>query len=276
VRNGAHAILAAGLLVAGCAVAAPINRIEFPVTGVAAPTDIRGVLTREGALTAVATVFTRDLSLPAVGAVIDFLPGERALEAELLAGGYDAAFARDAASRLRAVALHRRVLVNAMAFDASSWTARVGTLAHELVHCLQYELAGGRRGTSDQWIREGLAEWVALEVLQRLGAFGKGAARRFLEDELAASQISRAPRLDEMATFRQWVALAGRHDITPQVQATLAIDLLIARHGLPAVLAYFERFAIREDPESNFAAAFGVSRLDFARQVDAQFGLRRD
>src|SRR5262249_62084198 len=44
-----------------------------------------------------------------------------------------------------------------------------GGLAHELTHVVQYQLAGGRRGRSEQWLREGMADWVACQVLERLG-----------------------------------------------------------------------------------------------------------
>ncbi|MCC7042243.1 MAG: hypothetical protein IT183_00130, partial [Acidobacteria bacterium] len=63
--------------------------------------------------------------------------------------------------------------------------------------------------------------------------------------------------------------------IVPQVQAVLTVDLLIERHGVPAVLDYFTRFAEREDPVGNFAAAFGQSREEFERDVNVRLGLRR-
>lgn len=266
--------VAATLLTVACAGAATrSNVIAFPSPDARPARHIQGVATYDVALATIQTIFESDLRFPPIEATVQFLPHRRALEQELLAVGSDPAFARDSAARMRAIALHCRVLVNDAELSAAGWGTRVGTLTHELVHCLQYEIAGGRRGTSDQWLREGFAEWVSLDVLQRLGAFSAAASRRYLQDELAASRRSQAPRLSEMLTFRQWVDLAGRRDIAPHVQAVLAVDLLIERHGVPAILDYFERFAAREDPEGNFLAAFGRSRDDFERDVASRLGL---
>jgi hypothetical protein len=78
-----------------------------------------------------------------------------------------------------------------------------------------------------------------------------------------------------MMTFPQWVGLGARRDIAPQAQATLAVDLLIERHGIPAVLAYFERFAAAQDPQGNFRAAFKIDRSAFEAAFNARLGLRR-
>lgn len=277
-----RAVFAAALLLsvvvtacAGATTATGPRVVPFPVTGARPVDHIQGVFTDDVALATIGTVFTRDFGFPPVTAAVVFLPNRRHLEQELLAAGYDPAFARDAAERMRAVALHRRVLINHAALSSTTWAARVGTLAHELVHCLQYELAGGRRGTSEQWLREGFAEWIALDLLRRLDGVAAGAARRYLEDELASSRTAEAPRLDDMMTFRQWVDLAGRSGIVPQVQAVMTVDLLIERHGVAAILDYFRRFAEREDPAGNFVAAFGRSRAEFERDVDVRLGLRR-
>lgn len=271
--------LAALLLFASACASGPSRAtpriVLFPATGARPVDHIQGIFTDDVALATIANVFARDFGFPPVTASVVFLPSRHSLEQELLTAGYDPAFARDASDRMRAVALHRRVLINSTVISTSTWTARVGTLAHELVHCLQYELAGGRRGTSEQWLREGFAEWIALDLLRRIDGVGPGAARRYLEDELGSSRRAEAPRFDDMMTFRQWVDLAGRPRIVPQVQAVLAVDLLIERHGVPAVIDYFTRFAEREDPAGNFVAAFGQSRAEFERDVDMRLGLRR-
>src|SRR5690606_4613713 len=195
--------------------------------------------------------------------------------AGLGADGHEAAFAWRAAEPMPSIWPESRVLVNRQEV-VLSWAGRIGTFAHELAPCRQYDLGGGRRGTSEQWLREGFAEWVALDVLRRIGAVAPGAARRYLLDELAASSRRDAPRLDDMMTFRQWVALAGRTDIVPPVQAVLLVERLVDRHGLAALVDYFALFATREDPEGNFVRAFGETRADFERAARAALGLGAD
>jgi hypothetical protein len=56
-------------------------------------------------------------------------------------------------------------LLNELRLSNLEWGDRVALLAHEMAHSFQYELGGGRRGTSDQWLREGFADWVAIGVL---------------------------------------------------------------------------------------------------------------
>src|SRR5262249_25973110 len=63
----------------------------------------------------------------------------------------------------------RRLFVQDGALRTLAPAVRLGVLAHELTHLAQYELAGGRRGSSEQWLREGMAEWVACWVQERLG-----------------------------------------------------------------------------------------------------------
>jgi len=36
-----------------------------------------------------------------------------------------------------------------------TWPDRVRFLAHEFTHTIQFDLAGGRHGSSQQWLREG-------------------------------------------------------------------------------------------------------------------------
>jgi hypothetical protein len=149
----------------------------------------------------------------------------------------------------------------------------VWVLAHELVHCVQFELAGGVRGSSEQWLREGFAEWASIRVLEELGAAVPGARLRQLQDEVRSAR-SPARSLDDIRTFSQWAALAARDDAAVYAQATLAVDRLIARHGISRVVEYFRLFGSGDDADVNFRRAFGRDRWSFEAEVAADVGLR--
>ena len=269
----ASVMAAAGL--AACATATTPEVIRFPDPQNRPAPHISGIFSYSTALGSIASIFAREFRFPPFTATLFFYRDAKAVEAALLASGHNPVLAREGAARLKAIAAHQHVIVNEEKLRDAEWADRVASLTHELVHCLQYELGGGVRGTSEQWLREGFAEWVALRVLQHLRAAEPGDARRVLLEQLHASDTARAPRFDEMMTCPQWVGLAGIRGIAPQAQATLAVDALIAKHGIEAVLDYFRRFAARQDPVANFRAAFGIERAAFEQSVNATLGLRR-
>jgi hypothetical protein len=272
-RRAAVAMLATTLV--ACAAGGGPHIITFPETRTRPVAHIDGIFTYSSALATIGSLFERDFGFPRLSVTLTFYPDEKAVEAALLASGHDPSLARDGAARLRAIAAHEHVIVNESKMRDREWADQVASLAHELVHCLQYQLGGGVRGTSEQWLREGFAEWVALAVLERLRALETGEPRRLMLEQLRATDPARAPSTDAMMTGPQWVGLGARRDIAPQAQATLAVDLLIERHGIPAVLAYFERFAAAQDPQGNFRAAFKIDRSAFEAAFNARLGLRR-
>jgi hypothetical protein len=220
-------------------------------------------------------VFSRELGVQPFPVTFHFYPDRAAFEAGLVEAGQDAASARETAAAMVGVGMHGRVLLNHDGLDAIPWPERVRMLAHELVHSLQYELADGSRGTSEQWLREGFAEWVAFMTVERLGGYPLADLRHHQLALFRASDRSRAPRLDDMLTFAQWVPLAGRHEIAPYPQAFLAADLLVERHGAPAIIGYFRQFASTHDYELAFRRAFREDRAAFEAALDERLGIRR-
>jgi len=164
---------------------------------------------------------------------------------------------------MTAIGGYRSVLLNQERVERRSWPERVGLLAHELTHVLQYELGGGTRGESDQWLREGYAEWVELRVLQSL-RLGNDEALREARGQLRLHGPETLPPLTELGNYPEWIS-RGRHGVGPLLytQAFTAVAFLIERHGMPAVLDYFSRFARSQDRDGNFAGAFGESRESF-------------
>jgi hypothetical protein len=207
------------------------------------------------ALASVLDVFVTQLGLPRLEVRLVFLPDDATFEALLREIGYDPELARSTAATMAAIGGHRRVLLNEARMADDGWPARVGLIAHELAHVLQYELGGGVRGTSDQWLREGFADWVELQALAALGVVEVGPVRAELVRRTRGAQV---PPLSRLATFPDWVAANERsRGVDLYGAAQLAVDLLIERHGVDAVLGYFRRFAASQQREAHFAAAFG-------------------
>jgi len=215
--------------------------------------------------TAIATM-ERELGLPRFEVSLHLFPGREAFEAALVRSGYRSDFARDTARTMTAIGGSRAVLVNEGNLVAAPWERRLGLLVHELAHSLQYELGGGQRGTSDQWLREGFAEWVSVCVLQGLEATSLDQTRQRALGRLRGRQRAGLPPLEQMLTFPQWVALGqGPHAGVVYDLAFAAVDFLIRRHGFTRVVRYFELFTGSADRVANFRAAFGEDLDDFER-----------
>jgi hypothetical protein len=256
------------LWLAGCAAEQGPLTVAFPGSTPADVSRADDISSYAAATATIAAIFEHDLGFPRFDATLHLFPGRQAFERRLLDVGYDTALAESTARLMAAVGGHRAVLIDADKLAPMPWPDRVGLLAHELTHTLQYELGGGVRGASDQWLREGFAEWVSMRVLDRLRAVEARDYRNRRLRELRATNRARAPRLDELATFPQLVALASREDVAPYAQAFLSVDALIERHGMAAVIRYFELFAASQDRATNFVAAFGEDLPAFERSIE--------
>jgi hypothetical protein len=202
---------------------------------------------------------------------VHLYPGRPAFEAALVQSGYRPDFARETARTMTAIGGHRTVLINEANLVQAPWDRRLGLLAHELAHTLQYELGGGHRGTSEQWLREGFAEWVSVRVLERLQTTSVRQARHEAWLVLRGRRRESPPRLDAMVTFPEWVALGqGPHAGILYDQAFAAVDFLIQRHGASKAVRYFELFAVSADRAANFRAAFGEDLPTFEQAFRAE------
>lgn len=250
-------ILLLATIVSGCATARWPRLVSVPDPDLRPAFRLDAIFDYGTAVTTIAAIFERDLGFPRFPVTFQFHRNREAFEAALVAVGYPLALARSTASTMSAVGGHRGVLLNDAALGSVSWPERIALLAHEMGHSLQYELGGGGRGTSDQWLREGFAEWVSIRVLERLDAVSMFDARRARLRELAVAGRSKTPRLSDLVTFPQWVKVGRQHGSVTYAFAFIAVDRLLERHGVAAVLAYFRRFASSMDRAGNFRAAFG-------------------
>ena len=213
----------------------------------------------ERALVSIAAITERDLGLPKLQGVLHLVPDREALYGVLEANGADPATARGAADRMLAIGAFRAVYVNETAFARLNWNARLAVLAHEVAHAAQYEWAGGQRGTSDQWLREGFADWVQAHVLDALGVLSLDGIltrnSRFISRPDRRKQL---PPLSQLVDFPQWVAVSNSTatDVL-YPYAYVAADFLVRRHGRDAVIGYFRLFADSDDRLANFRRAFG-------------------
>jgi hypothetical protein len=184
----------------------------------------------------------------------------------------DAAMGEEGADELAAFAIGiarpgRALLNGRMADGGREWLRLV---AHELTHIVQFDLAGGE-GRAEQWLAEGMAEHVAFQVLERLGAGSVAGHRR-----LAMTRVQQQPafahgRLD-LTTLGSPRDFTLRHQREGSVETYhltfLLVDYLIQRHGFDALLDYFSRLK-RQSSTAAFRSAFGYSIAMFEAQAIA-------
>jgi hypothetical protein len=225
----------------------------------------RGADGYQAALAAIMNAFEQALGLPRADVRLVLFSDRRSFEQGLLAAGYPPALARSASS-FAAIGGARAVLVNDGVVNRFDRTGRVQLVAHELVHSLQYQFSGGTRGASEQWLREGFAEWVSYRVTAHLGLASFDSLREDLLSPLAGARFGLLPApLDNLVTFPQWVDAQQRYEVPLYAQAFIAAELLIEMRGVPAIIGYFERFRTTTEHERAFADAFGLERPAFDR-----------
>ena len=177
-----------------------------------------------GYLRVLGTVLREEFGLPVSQVKLFLYPNREAFEAHLVnIVRFDPVYAREVAGWAVAVGAPDMVLANEEALERISWSERIRVLAHELVHTVQYGLAGGRRGTSDQWLREGFADWIAYRVLESLDLGNPSSRRALLLARIKGTvrRLSCAP-LSEMVTLRGLYEIADPSGWFRDLQSVLA------------------------------------------------------
>lgn len=218
-------------------------------------------------LAAIMKAFEQALGLPRADVALVLFPNRRSFEQGLLELGYEPALARRASS-FNAIGGAQAVLVNAGVVNGFDRTRRVRLLAHELAHALQYQFSGGTRGASEQWLREGFAEWVACRITAHLRLASFDSLRLDLIGVLADARFGLRPApLDSLVTFPQWVEAQRRYEAPLYAEAFIGVELLIEMRDVPTIIRYFERFRTTNDHQRAFADAFGIERQAFERML---------
>ena len=266
-------LAAAALAASGCAqgrTVVPV-RMQSAVFAPPAAPAMLDVSSHENTVRMVATIMVRDLGLPLPETVMVYVYSSRQVfERGLIDDGQ--------VSRVRAAELsdfavgvgkRRQLLLHHESnVGRGEW---VRLVAHELSHVAQIELAEGE-GRAEQWLAEGMAEWVAFRVLEqlRLDTVGR---RRVVALETVRDHpaiVARRLDLETLGTPRGFTLRHLREGSHPTYQlAYLLTDYLIARDGFDRVVEYFQSFAKHVDRRGNFAAAFGQSLAEFEQEAIA-------
>jgi hypothetical protein len=262
------AAVGALLLIAGCG----SSRIVLPITiepeRLDTPLTDAALTSHEAAVRGIAAIMAKDLGLPVPAHVTVYVYSSRDV--------FEQGLIRDAhVSPVRAAELsdfaigigkRRQLLLNDDAPKGREW---LRLIAHELAHVSQIELAQGE-GRAEQWLAEGMAEWVAFTVLERLGLDTLQTRRRLSGNGIRDHVAVTAAHLDleTLGTPRGFTVRHLREGSLRTYQlAFVMADYLITRDGLPRVIEYFRAFASRPDRHDNFVSAFGQSLEQFEQEV---------
>jgi hypothetical protein len=222
------------------------------------------------AVRAIAAVMVEDLRLPRLDSVLTVYPHVGAYEMGLRMELDDRPNAADRSVSFAVASCGRRkVLADGQRLAALSWTNRVRTLAHEMMHLAEFALAEWGCNTPHYWLMEGFAEWGALTIVDRLG-LGNFSIPIDASRKAMGAQNVEMPALSRLESERGWTAAeqsAGRGAVYSK--SVLAVDFLIARKGLDAIADYFARFKESPARGDHFAAAFGEDPQTFAAEFEA-------
>ena len=267
--------LGAALLVtltsfAGCGSGRVVLPFTLDPALLAVPIDSSQLASNEEAIRGIAAILVRDLKLPMPSNFTAYVySGRQGFERGLV---MDANVSPMRAAELSEFAVgigkRRQLLLN-----DEGGTARgrewFRLIAHELAHVSQIELAQGE-GRAEQWLAEGMAEWVAFNVLDRL-ALDTVTNRRILATagiRNHAALIAARLDLETLGNPRGFTVRHLREGSLPTYQlAFLMADYLITRDGFPRVVTYFRSFERRQDRHVNFRETFGQSLEQFELEV---------
>jgi len=281
-----------GLFLAACASAPRIVAIPPVPEAVRAPAY--GSKDYPEVLAAIMSFMVRDLNLPAVEGSVIVYPSQASYETGVvaesekdlerlrkqlgsLANQLRAEESNLAARRLAvssvAVGMYKKVLVNEWRAGNYSWSEWLRILAHELTHTAERELVDGRFTVSDQWLREGFADWVGYKVVETFGAEKFAKSRDHALDLIATARAyQNFPSLSQLARNAEWTTwLRNRGHAATYGQALIAVDFLIEQKGLPAIVEYFKLFGKLNNRERNFMAAFGEPLSAFEEKFNKHF-----
>jgi hypothetical protein len=234
------------------------------------PANARALGTTEEAVRGIAAIISSRLGLSVPDHLTVHVYGGRlAFEQGLIRDGrVSPLLAAEMSDFAIGVVTHGQVLLYDRPRDRSDreW---LRLIAHELTHVSQIQLAGGE-GRGEQWLAEGMAEWVAYSTLEQLGVDALGRRRMAATAGLHLHTTLLEGGLDLEARgtprgFTDWHVREGA--LATYQLAFLMTDHLIERRGFDRLKAYFASFQDSTDRRINFDRAFGETIGDFESDV---------
>jgi len=246
--------------------------LEEPAAALHYPDDFG---THEAVVRGVATILARDLGLPVPDHVTVYVYSSRAVfERGLISDGrLPVVRAAELGEFAIGVGQRRQLFLHDHGGPPAGreW---LGLVAHELTHVAQIELAQGE-GLAEQWLAEGMAEWAAYSVLERLGLDAlverRAAAIGYVRDHPALRD--RRLDLDGLGTPRGFTVRHLREGSVETYQLSfLMTDYLIRRHGFESLPGYFRMLATGLGRYESFRLAFGQTLEEFEREILGHLG----
>ncbi|HEV8474012.1 MAG TPA: hypothetical protein VGR82_14635 [Methylomirabilota bacterium] len=264
------ALLVALVVVAGCGSGRMVLPFSIDPTFLTPPRDARGLMTHEAAVRGLSAILVRDLGLPLPATFTVYVyAGRQVFEQGLVQDGHvTPARAAELSEFAVGIGKKRQLLLND---DATHPRGRewLRLIAHELAHVSQIEMQGGE-GRAEQWLAEGMAEWVAFTTLERLGLDTIANRRALATAGIRNHAALVAARLDleTLGNPRGFTVRHLKEGSLPTYQlAFLMADYLIDRDGFDRVVAYFRSFERRQDRHANFKDTFAQTLDQFEREV---------
>ncbi len=261
--------LLAFVVVAGCGSGRLVLPFQIDPPSMSQPKDAAAMDTHEDAVRGIAAIMVQDLRMPLPAQFTVYVySGRQVFEQGLI---HDAHVSPVRAAELSEFAVgigkRRQLLLNDEA--ASGGREWLRLIAHELAHVSQIELAQGE-GRAEQWLAEGMAEWVAFTVLERLSLDTLASRRSMATAGIRNHAALVAARLDleTLGNPRGFTVRHLREGSLPTYQlAFLMANYLVERDGLERVTDYFRSFGRRQNRHANFRQTFGQTLDQFEQEV---------
>lgn len=263
-------LLAALVVVAGCGSGRVVLPFQLEAVSLTPPRDASVLTTHDRAVRGLAAILVRDLGLPMPATFTVYVySGRQVFEQGLI---QDAQVTPIRAAELSEFAVgigkRRQLLLNDDVGHAHGreW---LRLIAHELAHVSQIEMAGGE-GRAEQWLAEGMSEYVAFVALERLSLDTIANRRALATAGIRNHAALVAARLDleTLGNPRGFTVRHLKEGSLPTYQlAFLMADYLITRDGFDHVVNYFRSFERRQDRHANFRETFGQSLEQFEQEV---------